>query len=59
MFGSPAEMLRRGESSMQGERTTTNELVKKIEVVISTPLTQLSVMNYHHWAMRMEVHLDA
>ena len=44
---------------MQGERTTTDESIKKIEVVIPTPFTQLSSMNYCHWAMRMEVHLDA
>ena len=44
---------------MQGERTTTDESVKKIEVVIPTPLTQLSATNHRHWVMRMEVHLDA
>ena len=54
-----AEMPRRGESSIQGERTTTDESVKRIEVVVLTPLTQLSAKNYRHWAMRMEVHLDA
>ena len=44
---------------MQGESSMTDESVKKIEVVIPTPLTQLSLTNYRHWAMRMEVHLDA
>ena len=44
---------------MQGERTTTDDSVKKIEVVVPTPLTQISATNYQHWAMRMEVHLDA
>ena len=52
-------MPRRGETLTQGEKSTTGEMVKKIEVVAPTPLTQLSAMNYHHWAMRMEVHLDA
>ena len=28
-------------------------------MVVLTPLTQLSAMNYRHWAMRMDVHLDA
>ena len=28
-------------------------------MVAPTPLTQLSATNYRHWAMRMEVHLDA
>ena len=37
----------------------TDESVKKIEVVVLTPLTQLSATNYRHWAMRMEVNLDA
>ena len=36
-----------------------DDSVKKIEVVVSTPLTQLSAANYQHWVMRMEVHLDA
>ena len=44
----PAEMPRRGETSTQGERTTTDELVKKIEVVVPMPLTQLSATNYRH-----------
>ena len=44
---------------MQGEKTMTDESVKKIEVVVPTPLTQLSATNYQLWAMRMEVHLDA
>ena len=52
-------MPRRGQTSVQGERATTDDSVKKIEVVVPTPLTQLSVTNYRHWAMRMEVHLDA
>ena len=43
----------------QGERASTSEVVKKLEVVAPTPLTQLTAMNYRHWAMRMEVHLDA
>ena len=37
----------------------TDDSVKKIEMVIQTPLTQISATNYRHWAMRMEVHLDA
>ena len=53
------KMSRRGETSTQGEKSTTGETVKKIEVVALTPLTQLSTTNYLHWAMRMEVHLDA
>ena len=53
------KMPRRGETSILGERATIDDSVKKIEVVVLTPLTQLSVMNYHHWAMRMEVYLDA
>ena len=52
-------MPRRGETSIQSERATTDESVKKIEVVVPMPLTQLSATNYRHWAMRMEVHLDA
>ena len=44
---------------MQGEKTMTNDSVKKIVVVVPTPLTQLSATNYRHWEMRMEVHLDA
>ena len=35
----------------------TDDSVKKIEVVVSTPLTQLSAMNYRHWALCMEVHM--
>ena len=52
-------MPRRGETSTQGEKSTTSEMVKKFEVVAPMPLTQLSATNYHYWAMRMEVHLDA
>ena len=52
-------MPRRGETSIQSERASTDESIKKIEVVVLTPLTQLSAMTYRHWAMRMEVHLDA
>ena len=52
-------MPRRGETLIQSERVSTDESTKKVEVIISTPLTQLSAMNYRHWAMRMEVHLDA
>ena len=52
-------MPRRGETSTQGERVTTDEMVKKIKVVVPTPLTQLFETNYRHWAMIMEVHLDA
>ena len=52
-------MPRRGETSNQGEKSMTGETAKKFEVVAPTPLTQLSAMNYRHWAMRMEVHLDA
>ena len=43
----------------QGERASTSEVAKKLEVVAPTPLTQLTATNYRHWAMRMEVHLDA
>ena len=59
IFVRPAEMPRRGETSIQSERATTDESVKKIEVVVPTPLTQLSATNYCHWGMGMEVHLDA
>ena len=52
-------MPRRGELSTQGEKTMTDESVKKIKVVVPMPLTQLSTTNYRHWVMRMEVHLDA
>ena len=52
-------MPQRGETSMQEERTTADDSVKKIEVVVPTSLTKISVTNYQHWAMRMEVHLDA
>ena len=52
-------MPRRGETSTQGEKSMTGEAVKKFEVVTPTHLTQLSATNYRHWAMRMEVHLDA
>ena len=52
-------MPRTGDGVTQGERASTSEMVKKLELVAPTPLTQLSAMNYHHWAMRMEVHLDA
>ena len=37
----------------------TDESVKKIYVVVLTPLTQLSAKNYRHLAMKMEVHFDA
>ena len=53
------KMPRRGESSLQGEKTTTCDSVNKIEVIVPTSLTQLSMTNYRHWAMRMEVHCDA
>ncbi|XP_078429348.1 uncharacterized protein LOC144701406 [Wolffia australiana] len=52
-------MPKRGESSTQAEKPTAEDSMKKIEVVVPTPLTQLSATNYRHWAMRMEVHLDA
>ena len=52
-------MPRRGETSIQNERATTDESIKKMEVIVPTPVTQLTVTNYRHWAMRMEVHLDA
>ena len=52
-------MPRRGETSIQSERVSTDESTKKVEVIVPTPLTQLSATNYRHWAMRMEVHLDA
>ena len=55
----PYILGRRGEPLIQRKRATTNELVKKIEVVVPTPLTQLSATNYIHWAMRMKVQLDA
>ena len=44
---------------MQGEKTTTDESVKKIEVPVPMPLMQVPTTNYRHWMMRMEVHLDA
>ena len=53
------KMPRRGEAVSQGERASTSESVKKLEVVAPTPLTQLSATNYRHWAMRIDVHLDA
>ena len=40
------KMPRRGETSTQGEKATTEETVKKIEVVTLTNLTQLSATNY-------------
>ena len=52
-------MRRRGESSTQGEKSSANESIKKTEVVVPTPLMQMSATNYRHWVMRMEVHLDA
>ena len=52
-------MPRRGETSIQNKRATTDESIKKMEVIVPTPVTQLTAMNYRHWAMRMEVHLDA
>ncbi|XP_078440532.1 uncharacterized protein LOC144710594 [Wolffia australiana] len=52
-------MPKHGEPSTQGEKTTPDDSMRKLEVVVPTPLTQLSAMNYRHWAMRMEVHLDA
>ena len=52
-------MPRRGETSIQSERASTDDSIKKVEVVVPTPLPQLSATNYRHWAMRMEVHLDA
>ena len=53
------KMPRRGETSIQSERASTDESIKKVEVIVPAPLTQLSATNYRHWAMRMEVHLDA
>ena len=55
----PEKIPRRGETSIQNERASTDDSIKKMEVIILTPLTQPSAMNYCHWAMRMEVHLDA
>ena len=55
----PEKMPRRGETSIQRVRASTDDSIKKVEVVVPTPLTQLSATNYRHWAMRMEVHLDA
>ena len=52
-------MLRRRESLAQGEKSMANKSIKKIEVVVPMALTQILVTNYRHWAMRMEVHLDA
>ena len=52
-------MPRRGETYIQIERASTDDFIKKMEVIVLTPLTQLSAMNYRHWAMSMEVHLDA
>ena len=52
-------MPRRGETSIQNERATIDDSIKKMEVVVPTPVTQLTATNYRHWAMRMEVHLDA
>ena len=51
-------MPRRGETSIQNERATTDESIKKMEVIVPTPVTQLTATNYRRWAMRMEVHLD-
>ena len=53
------KMPRRGETSIQCERASIDDSIKKVEVVVPTPLTQLSATNYRHSAMRMEVHLDA
>ena len=53
------KMRRREETSIQSERVSTDESTKKVEVIILTPLTQLLATNYCHWAMRMEVYLDA
>ncbi|XP_078427941.1 uncharacterized protein LOC144700313 [Wolffia australiana] len=50
---------KRGEPSTPGEKTMPDDWTRKLEVVVPTPLTQLSATNYRHWAMRMEVHLDA
>ena len=52
-------MPRRGESSTQGEKSDVDESIKKIKVVVSASLTQLSMTNYRYWAMRMKAHLDA
>ena len=49
----------KGESSIQGEESTTDESAKNIKVVVLIPLMQLSTTNYRHWTMRMKVHLDA
>ena len=42
------KMPRRGETFIQSERASTDESIKKVEVVVLTPLTQLSAMNYRH-----------
>ena len=55
----PEKMPRRGETLIQSERLSTDESTKNVEVIVPTPLTQLSATNYRHMAMRMEVHLDA
>ena len=52
-------MQRRGETSIQNERASTDDSIKKMEVIVPTSVTQLSATNYRPWAMRMEVHLDA
>ena len=52
-------MPRRGETSIQNERASTDDSIKKMEVIFSSPVTQLSATNFRHWVMRMEVHLDA
>ena len=52
------KMPRRGETLIQSERLSTDESTKKVEVIVPTPLTHHLTLNYRHWAMRMEVHLD-
>ena len=49
-------MMRRGKLSSQAGKSPIQEL-QKIEVVVTS--LELNEMNYRHWSMKMEVHLDA
>ena len=41
----PEKMPRRGETSIQSKRLSTDESTKKVEVIVPTPLTQILATN--------------
>ena len=52
------KMPKKGGSSVSDSNTAIQELVPRIEAVMSS-IFSLTSMNYRLWAMRMEVYLEA